>query len=235
MTLGDQDRVLLFIQHDTVHDWLLNPLYGPLLVNGNGRRHDPISPTSVACAVLIHIFSKKLCFPTLYWFCGLHMAGTNGHPLGMIRSLICQLLCLSCCKCTADDCNDLDMGDLKQLLRLFGRLIRHSSGRAPVVYIIDGISFYENRHQKDSISKSIRGLAQLAAMDPQRFILLLTSPIRTSLVNRDPKIAKILKVTEISNHFSGTKQGLNYREVMSSTEKIVTKMSESLVRSAKPK
>lgn len=235
MTLGDQDRVWLFIQHDAVHDWLLNPLYGPLLVHGNGRRHDPISPTSVACAVLIHVFSKKLFFPTLYWFCGLHMTGSNGHPLGMIRSLICQLLCLSCCKCTANDCDDLDTQDLKRLLTLFGRLLRRSSGGVPVVCIIDGISFYENRYQKDSISKTIRVLAQLAAMDPPRCILLLTSPMRTSLINRDPKIAKSLRVTEISNHFSGTKQGLNYREILSSTEKIATKMSESIGGSGKTK
>ena len=235
MTLGDQDRVWLFIQHDAVHDWLLNPLYGPLLVHGNGRRHDPISPTSVACAVLIHVFSKKLCFPTLYWFCGLHVTGSNGHPLGMIRSLIRQLLCLSCCKCTASDCNDLDTRDLKQLLALFGRLLRRSSGGAPVVCIIDGISFYENRYQKDSINQSVRGLARLAATDPPRCLLLLTSPMRTSLVNSDAKIAKSLKVTEISNHFSGTKQGLNYHEMLSSTEKTATKMSESLGRSGKMK
>ena len=235
MTLGDQDRVWLFIQHDAVHNWLLNPRYGPLLVHGNGRRHDPISPTSVASAVLIHVFSKKLFFPTLYWFCGLHTTGPNGHPLGMIRSLICQLLSLSCCKCSVDDCDDLDTQDLKQLLGLFGRLLRRSSGVVPVVCIIDGISFYENGYQKDSINKSIRGLAQLAAMDPPGCILLLTSPMRTSYISRDLKIAKSLKVTEISTHVSGTKQGLNYREIMSSTERLATKMSESLGRSGKMK
>ena len=232
MTLGDRDRVSLFIEHDAVRDWLLNPRRRTLLVHGNGRRHDPISPTSVACAMLIHIFSKKLHFPTLYWFCGLHINGSNGHPLGMIRSLIRQLLCLSRCKCTAGDC-DLDTRNLEQLLALFERLLLRPSGGRPVVCIIDGISFYENRYQKDGISKSIGALAQLATLKPPRFILLLTSPMRTSHVNRDPEIVENLKITEISSQFSGTKQGLNYREIMSSTERIATKMSESLVRSGK--
>lgn len=228
MTLGDQDRIGVFIQHNVVQDWLLNPRFGALLVHGNGRRHDPISPTSVGCALMVYIFSKKLSFPTLYWFCGLHISGPNGHPLGMIRSLICQLLCLSCCKCTADDRNNLDTRNLNNLLKLFQRLLRRSSGGHPFVCIIDGISFYETRHQKDSITRIVRELADLANEEPSVCIVLFTSPMRTSYVYSDPKVAPNLTVTGISTHVSGAKQGLNYREVMSSTEKRAMKMLESL-------
>ncbi|KAI4169205.1 MAG: hypothetical protein LQ343_005867 [Gyalolechia ehrenbergii] len=64
MILGDQDRVEAVIQ--PMLDWLLNPTHEGLLIHGNGRRHDAISPTSVACALLVHVFSKELYFPTLW-------------------------------------------------------------------------------------------------------------------------------------------------------------------------
>ncbi len=228
MALGDQDRAGAFIQHNAVQDWLLNPHFGALLVHGNGRRHDPISPTSVGCALLIHIFSKKLRFPTLYWFCGLHISGPNGSPSGLMQSLICQLLCLSCCECSLDDQKDFDTQDLNKLLKLLKRLLRRSSGVPPVVCIIDGISYYESRHQTEDTGKIVRRLAKLAKGDPPVLMLLITSPTRTSYIYREPNIAEHVAITEVPAHVSGAKQGLNHREVVSSTEQRARKLSESL-------
>jgi len=227
MTLGDQDRAGAFIQHNAVQDWLLSPHFGALLVHGNGRRHDPISPTSVGCALLIYIFSEKLHFPTLYWFCGLHINGPNGSPLGMVQSLICQLLCLSCCNCRFDDQKDLDTQNLNKLLKLLKKLLRRSSGVPPAVCIIDGISYYESRHQTGDTRKIIRKLAKLAKADPPVLMLLITSPTRTSYIYREPNKAEHVAITEVPAHFSGAKQGLNHREVVSTTEQIARKLSES--------
>ncbi|KAL8935197.1 MAG: hypothetical protein Q9216_005540 [Gyalolechia sp. 2 TL-2023] len=228
MILGDQDRVEAVIQHPAVENWLLNPRFGGLLVHGNGRRHDAISPASVACALLIHVFSKKLRFPTLYSFCGLHNSGPYGNPLGMLRSLISQLLCLSCCRCSMEDQNELDTQDTKKLLKLFQRLLRRSSGGLPVICIVDGVSFYESRHHSDNVSKIISHLASLARSEAPTFILLLTSPIRTSQISLRPEIAQNLTVTEIADHVSGAKQGLNSRRIMSFTEQRARRLSESL-------
>jgi len=228
MTLGDQDRVGFVIQHQAVQDWLLNPGFGALLVHGNGRRHDPVSPTSVACALLIHIFSKKLFLPTLYWFCGLHNVGPSGNPLGMLQSLICQLLCLPCCRCSIVDEDGLDTRDVRKLLKLFRRLLRHSSGGAPVVCILDGLSFYERRHQTEDTGNIVSELAGLAQIHPPKLILLLTSPIRTSHISREPEIAQNLTVTEVPDHVSGAKQGLDSRQIMISTETRARRLSESL-------
>ncbi|KAL8836139.1 MAG: hypothetical protein Q9170_003032 [Blastenia crenularia] len=228
MTLGDQDRVGAFIELQSVEEWLLNPIFGGLLVHGNGRRHDPISPTAVACSLLVHVLSKKLHFPTLYWFCGLHNSGPHGNPLGMLRSLICQLLCLSCCRCSPDDRNSLDTKDVKKLLRFFQRLLRRSATTLPIVCILDGLSFYESTHQSDVIGKIVSTLVTVAKSDPPVLILLLTSPIRTRYLCRQPEIAQSVTITELPDYVSGAKQGLDSRKIMSKTEIRARKLSETL-------
>lgn len=228
MTLGDQDRVGALFQHQAVQDWLLNPQFGALLVHGNGRREEPISPTSATCALLIHVFSKKLLFPTLYWFCGLHTSGCTGGPIGMLRSLICQLVCLSCCRCSTDDQLGLDTQDLRKLLKLFRRLLRRSSGAVPVICILDGVSFYETRHQREDLCKLLGELASIANSTPPTMILLFTSPIRTTHISRETKMAQLLTVAEVPEYVNGAKQGLNSRQVLASTETRARKMSESL-------
>ncbi len=228
MTLGDQDRIGAVIRHDAVDQWLVNPLFGALLIHANGRRHDPISPASIACALLIHVFSKKLRFPTLYWFCGVHFDGTRRCPLAMLQSLICQLLCRSCCRCSKDDLLALDTQNFKKLLWLFGRLVRRSSAAGPVVCILDGISFYEARHQRDTTAQLIYYLADIAQANPPTLLFLVSSPTRTTYLSRLPEIQQSILIAEVSDHISSPKEGVNSRQIMSSTEKRARKMSESL-------
>lgn len=228
MTLGDQDRIGAVIQHHVVDQWLLNPLFGALLIHANGRRHDPISPASVACALLIHVFSKKVRFPTIYWFCGMHVDGARRNPLIMLQSLICQLLCLSCCRCSKDDSIGLDTQDFGKLLGLFRRLVRRSSAAGPVVCILDGISYYEGRYQRDATGQLVGYLADLAQSNPPALLFLVASPTRTTYISRLLEIQQSLVITEVPGHVSGPKEGLNSRQIMSSTAKRVRKMSESL-------
>ncbi|KAL8759680.1 MAG: hypothetical protein Q9184_003543 [Pyrenodesmia sp. 2 TL-2023] len=230
MTLGDQDRIGAVIQHHAVDQWLLNPLFGALLIHANGRRHDPISPSSIACALLIHVFSMKLSFPTIYWFCGMHVDGARRNPLTMLQNLICQLLCLPCCRCSKDDLIGLDTQDFRKLLALFQRLVRRSAAAAgPVVCILDGISYYEGRHQRDATAQLIGHLAGLAqSTNPPTLLFLVASPTRTTYLSRLPEIRQSLVITEVPGHVSGPKEGINSRQIMSSTVKRVRKMSESL-------
>ena len=217
MTLGDQDRAAAIIEHQAVENWLLDPRSAALLVQGNGRRHDPIAPTSAACALLIHVFSKKLHFPTLYWYCGLHSSGSRGNPISMLKNLICQLLSLSCCKCSVDDRTDLGAQDFEDLMRLFVRLIRRSSVNVPVVCVLDGISFYEARHQRKETSRLVDELADLATSDPSVLLLLVTSPLRTMYVAHQSHKAQRFTVAEIPYYVSGANQGLNLGPIIAST------------------
>lgn len=228
MTLGDQDRIGAVIRHDAVDQWLPNPLFGALLIHANCRRHDPISPASIACAIFIHVFSKRLRFPTLYWFCGMHSDGTRRNPLAMLQSLICQLLCLSCCRCSKDDLLALDTQNFKKLLWLFGRLVRRSSAAGPIVCILDGISFYEGRHQRDTTAQLIGYLADLAQANPPTLHFLVASPMRTTYFSRLPEIQQSLLITEVPDRISGPKEGVDSCHIISSIENRVRKMSESL-------
>lgn len=228
MTLGDQNRVGAIMEHQAVTDWLLNSRFGALLVNGNGRRQDALSSTSVACALLIHVFSKKLQFPTLYWYCGLHCSGPRGNPLGMLKNLICQLLSLPCCVYSMDDQNGLDTQHFGELLKLFLKLLRRSSSVAPIVCILDGISFYEGRHQRADTSYFVGKLASLAKSEPPVLLFFLTSPMTTAYITRQPEIVQNLTIAEVPYHVSGAKQGIDSRHIMSSTERRVRSMSESL-------
>lgn len=181
---------------------------------------------SVSCAMLIHIFSRKLPFPTLYWFCGSHVKGSDGNPLGMIKSLICQLVSSGCCNCEQEDLTDPSSRDLKWLLKLFTRLLQESSSAAPIVCIIDAISFYERTYQSHDTCKVVRKLAKLADIFSPMFKLLITSPIRTNRIHRESKITDRLVVVEVPIHISGAKQGFNHHEVVSSTQERARKMSE---------
>jgi hypothetical protein len=228
LPLCDQDRVGVIVQQLTVQKWLLDPNFEGLMIHGNSRRHDPISPASVACAMLIHVFSDKLAFATLYWFCGSRVKGPYGNPLGMIRGLICQLLCSPCCECSVEDHKDFDEQDLNKLLNLFARLLRRSSKMTPVVCIIDGISYYESRHQSDYTCAIIYKLAKLAKAESSILKLLITSPTRTSHIHRDSKIAEKLTIVEVPSHVRGAKQGFDFDGIASSVEIRARRMSESL-------
>ncbi|KAL8993105.1 MAG: hypothetical protein Q9169_006596 [Polycauliona sp. 2 TL-2023] len=227
MTLDDQDRVIAIIEHQAVINWMLDKRFAALLVHGNGRRHDSIAPTSVACALIIHVFLKKLRCPTLYWFCGLHDSGSRGNPIGMLRSLICQLLSLSCCVCSTDDQIGLDTGDFVELMKLFVKLLQRSSSGNPIVCLLDGISFYEARHQRDDSIRLVDELARLARSEPSLLLLLLTSPMRTNYLVQRPNKALDLVVAEIPMHVNGARQGFNGRQAMSSIELIAKARSGS--------
>ena len=218
MTLNDQDRVAAIIRHQEVQDWLLDPLYGGLLIHGNGRRHDPLAPTSVASALLVHLFSRKFHFPTLYWFCGLHNSGPNGNALGMLRGLICQFLCLSCCTCSSRDQDKADTQDLEKLLKLFRRLLRQSTPKFPVVCILDGLSYYEGRHQSETLGIIVIEFANLANCEQPKLILHMKSAMRTSYLSQVPAITRNFTVAEVPDHIDGLRLGLNSVELVADTE-----------------
>ncbi|KAL8673282.1 MAG: hypothetical protein Q9168_002280 [Polycauliona sp. 1 TL-2023] len=224
MTLGDQDRVAAIVNHRAVTNWLLDTQSAALMIQGNGRRHDAIAPTSIACALLIHVFSKKLHFPTLYWFCGLHRSRSTGNLISMLKNLMCQLLSLSCCVCTEEDQIILDTEDFAQLLKGFMRLVRRSSSGTPVVCILDGISFYETRHQREELGNLVDALARLAKSHSSALLLLLTSPLRANYIAQRPNKTQDLMVAEIPIHVTGTKQGFGSHQLRS-LEEIVARVN----------
>lgn len=235
LSLTDQDRAIAIIQDPMVDQWLLDPSFGALLVQANSRRHESISPASVACAMLIHICSNmfapdtftptKVSIITLYWFCGSHVNGPDDSALGLMRSLVSQLLSAGPFAYGFKQTRHFDDQDLGKLLDMFMKLLRQLTKGTTVVCIIDGISFYEGEHLRDDTCKTIRKLAKLTKQDFPILKLLVTSPIRTSHIHRESRIAKHMRVVEIPQHVNGVKQGFNQRAIVMSTEQKVRKLS----------
>jgi len=209
---------------------MVEPHFGPLLVHANSRRHDPISPASVACAMLVHIFSnitsdKAAPFITLYWFCGSHIRSPSDGSLSLMRSLICQLLVAGPFEYGFEQPKEFDGRALGHLLDIFTELLRQLPKRTAVVCIIDSISYYEDSHLREDTTKSIRRLVKLSRAETPRFKLLITSPTRTSHIHREPAIAKYIKLVEIPQHVNGAKQGFNHRAMVMETEQKARRLS----------
>ena len=220
----DQDRATAIIVEPFINQWIVETESAALLVHGNCRRHEPISPTSVASAVLVSLFKNQLHFITLQWFCGTYKTGPNGNAKGMMRSLVCQILSGASFIYDFELPSSIDGEDLGELLKLFKRIVRRLPARSVVICIIDGISWYEDRRLRDDTFKSLRKIFKLMKVEELILKLLLTSPTRTSYVST---IARDIKVVEIPEHISGAKQGFDHRTVAESTEGQIRKFSAS--------
>ena len=227
--LTNQDRAAAVVQHPLLEKWLTSTSSEALLVHGNSRRHEPISPVSVACAMLVNFTTNMLSIVTLYWFCGSHTNGPNGTSLGMMRSLIGQLLSTSSnWDLSKIKPRKLDVLDLGQLFDLFTLLLKQLPPGTAVVCIVDGISFYEGSAQREDTCESVRKMAKLTSMERIIFKFLVTSPMRTNFVHRDSSVSKRAALLELPHHVCGAKNGFNHRAISESTEKKVRKLSQGL-------
>lgn len=215
---------------------MVEPQFKTLLVHANSRRHEPISPASVACAMLVHIFSNTVSdeaipFITLYWFCGSHIHGPSDNALSLIRSLVCQLLVAGPFEHGFKQTKHFDGQDLMNLLDMFMKLLRQLPDRTAVVCIIDGISYYEDSHLREETIKIIRRLVKLSRTEATIFKLLVTSPTRTSYIHQERAIAEHIRVVEVPQHVNGAKQGFNHRAMVMETEQKARRLSMNMPKS----
>lgn len=227
LNIKDQDRATAIIVDPFINQWIIETESAALLVHGNGRRHEPISPTSVASAVLVSLFKNQLHFITLQWFCGTYKTGPNGNAGGMMRSLVCQMLSGASFIYDFELPSSIDGEDLGELLKLFKKLVRRLPARSIVICVIDGISWYEDRRLREGTVKSLRTIVKLMKAEELILKLLLTSPTRTSYITREPALAEDIKVVEIPEYISGVKQGFDHRTVAEGTEGQIQKFSAS--------
>ena len=223
--LLDQDRTAAIIQHESTEQWLNDTDFGAVLIHGNCRRHDGICPTTIASALLVSCFMKSCNIVTLYWFCGSHINRPGCDVLGMVQSLICQLLSLQTLDFTLERQHKSDIKDLKTMLRLFKKLLQQIPKGSVVVCIIDGISYYEGEHLFRDTCRTIRKLVRLTRAGDPVLKLLITSPIRTMHVHREPGVEGRVNVIDMPSRVNGAKQGFD-QQVVAATEQRVRRLSE---------
>ena len=227
LNIKDQDRATAIVVDPSLCQWIVQTESAALLVHGNGRRHEPITPTSVASAVLVSLFKNQLHFITLHWFCGTYKTGPDGNAIGMMRSLVCQMLSGASFINDSELQSSIDGEDLGEILKLFKKLVRGLPARSVVICIIDGISWYEDRRLRDDTFKCLRNIVKLMKAEELILKILLTSPIRTNYILREPALAEHIQVVEIPEHISGEKQGFDHRTAVEATGEQIRRFSVS--------
>ena len=231
--LNEQDRAVAIIQHPKVEEWILEPDFGALLVNANGRRHEKISPASVTSAMIVHVLSNTFStrsspFITLYWFCGSHTHGPNDNMVGLLRSFICQILSAGVLTDDLKPNLDFDKNNVDDLFGRFKGILHLLPTNIAIVCIIDGISWYEDASMCDQTCKVMRKLVNLNREHAVVFKLLMTSPMRARRIPEEPRTKKHLTVVEIPQHVDGAKQGFNQSVIIKSTKQKIRELSENL-------
>ena len=224
LSIKDQDRAKAIIVDPIISQWIIQTESAALLVHGNGKWHEPISPTSVASAMLVSLFKNQLHFITLHHAC---KKGPDGNARGMMRSLVCQMLGGASFIYDFELQSSIDGEDLGELLKLFKKLVRGLPARSVVLCIVDGISWYEDRRLRDDTFKSLRNIVKLMKAEELILKLLLTSPTRTSYILQEPALAEDIQVVEIPEHINGSKQGFDHRTVAEATEERIRRFSAS--------
>jgi hypothetical protein len=166
-------------------NWLCSSGSDMLSVEGNSEQYgmSRCSPMTLMSTVLIQGLAKQDGTQVLHFFCGAHNTDNDdlGGPLGLIKSLIVQLLAM----------NDFDFGFIgsrqwseyleKQDLLTLCNLFRGLVAQLPwliLFCVIDGISLFE-REQWQSQIEFITWKLKEVAVDPTTsvvFKLLVTSP-----------------------------------------------------------
>ncbi|KAJ8127216.1 hypothetical protein O1611_g6423 [Lasiodiplodia mahajangana] len=160
-----------------------------LLVHGDFDSNDNVSAFSVLCASLTGILRRQTDFISLVFFCGRHLyRDQNPGPLAMIRSLVGQLLQQnpSCPSGLSQNVSmpDVSRGDIPELCKLLGCLIRHLDSTVTVFCMIDGIGLYEREQYRSDMEEILNCILSLAEDEDQgvgasiKLFLTSTQPTR---------------------------------------------------------
>ncbi|KAI0199495.1 hypothetical protein F4808DRAFT_461815 [Astrocystis sublimbata] len=189
----EQKRSVYVMKSQAFQDWVRNESSTALLIEGNAnKRTTRKSGLSLICARLIYALDQirspnppKVQDPnilTVHFFCGVHdtYAESWESPTGIINSLLAQLL---------TQCKHLDIQRLPRLSKShsnslhetfswFKKVIRHLPPRATVFCVLEAISVYFDKHEKDTkwLVQNLLNLSQKQSSKRASIKILLTVP-----------------------------------------------------------
>lgn len=160
---------------------------------GNGKT----SPLSVLCASLASTLAEAEPLVILQYYCGHHGLNSNGlpaGPLGLIKSLLAQLLC------KPDDILPRTLqidrelyekarpDDIDNLCELFGAVFSHIDRNRIAICIIDEIAEFEGARDgwadgMSLIAFQLRWMVHMS-LGPQRLKVLMTSANKSAVVSQ---------------------------------------------------
>lgn len=216
----DRGRAQQIVTMSLFRSWIDSAHSTKLLIHGNFRAAEGVSPLSILCILLALAFRQTGRFISLVFFCGRHLVWDDYHGGAvMIRSLIAQVLRQYPAQYLSPEVHSClrNMGDIDSLCDLFRILLSQIPPSIPVVCLIDGINRYETEEYLDDMTTVILRLVELVdATSGERntcFKLLLASPLPTKEVRRvfDGDQDALLHMENLP--VAGTSMGLNlFRE-----------------------
>ena len=192
LPLSAQDRTVTLLNSPKLLSWLSSMHSSALFVNGNHDASARQSPLTYVCAKLMDTIAPwtagkhanhRSIFAQVF-FCGQHadLDDPERGPLGMMRSLVSQLLTsFSAFRMTTiRSIRDIDASDVYKLCDAYASLIKEVPRRYMIFCIIDGITFYEDSPwQCEAATVAIQKLLEVMDTCKKRgcfFKILLTCP-----------------------------------------------------------
>lgn len=179
-----QDRAAWMLNSGTLGTWISSQRCGIMIVNSLEPTAQRQSSVSLFAAMLVQAISKDDIGIVLYWSCGRHV---HGSCEDIVKEVIGQLLQkgskgLPLTALTSPLRKGLD--NIHGLLKLAIRLLKEQLRQTSIFFIVDSISFYEDRSRLDLtrslfeqlyiLADSWKGIHQLKVM--------ATSPTRCSFL-----------------------------------------------------
>ncbi|RGP68714.1 hypothetical protein FSPOR_5185 [Fusarium sporotrichioides] len=212
----DRGRAQQIVTMPLFHSWINSARSTKLLVHGDFRDTEYVSPLSTLCTVLALAFRQGGRFISLVFFCGRHLVWNDYHGgVVMIRSLIAQILRQFPSQYLNPDVHNFlqNTENIDSLCNLFRLLVSQIPARLPVVCLIDGINCYETDDYLDDMTTVVLSLVELVDTSSYGnstcFKLLLTSPLPTREVRQvfDGDRDALLHMENVP--LTGTNVGLN--------------------------
>ncbi|XEV04590.1 hypothetical protein FSHL1_009877 [Fusarium sambucinum] len=218
----DRGQAQQIVTTSLFRSWIDSTQSTKLLVHGNFRSAEDVSPLSTLCTVLALAFRQAGRFISLVFFCGRHLVWDEYYGGAvMIRSLIAQILRQFPLQYLSPDFHRSlqNMGDVVSLCDLFQVLVSQIPSRLPIVCIIDGINRYETEEYLEDMTTVILRLVDLVDSSSSGkstcFKLFITSPLPTTEVrqvfdvDRDAILhMENIPVTDPSMGFNGFQEQL---------------------------
>ncbi|GAB7359522.1 hypothetical protein MBLNU230_g6166t1 [Neophaeotheca triangularis] len=199
-----QDRAVWLFQSAEILTWLQSDSSSHILVvNGREASHERDSPVSLFSAMMAQALAEQSKDVVLYWTCYRNIHDRADHILRDATGQLLQkgerniLLAVTLSGLRAD-CTSFD-----DLLAIFMCLLDAQLKKSSVFFILDCVSFYEDRKRYHDTRDFFNSLYDLADKDTGEYRLkvLATSPTRcgylgTRLDDGNPKVLSMPPVVE---------------------------------------
>ncbi len=230
--LSEQDRIKWIMNAGQFQDWLSALNSRTLIINANCPDSTIVSPVSFICAMLVRSLEAMRQAVTIHFFCGLATSGPEGNAVGMLRSLIGQLLeqhNFDLSFLSVEQMDDLRRHSVKMLCQLLADLVSQINDGHALFCVIDAVYFYEDKVRRKDLCDILRRLARMTHVRKNLiFKLLVTSPLTCCYVDDQSSISKFGGVLSVPEYTDGGNQGFSQADWNGKAHQVMTDFGEGL-------